>query len=330
MKHILIMNIRCWLILILFLTCLCSPERDNPLDPKSANNNNDTILAGRVQSRYAPNEGLADIYVHLAPGNVGLETNQNGNFQFPPLPPGEYTLRTSHELYAPDTLSVFTQANDTCYVNFNLDGLPLFSDLSGSTQYFDRWYPGPLYRAYFSVNVTDIDGFNDIDSVFIEVQFCSVIEPIRYNPDFGLYEITLIEQALPVSSLHDLMGEPIHFLAQDRLGKSNRSEPFYLTRIIDLIPRIVTPDTSAITDSRPILIWEEFRLPFSTTFKVEVYRTDIGTPVFIWEKNDIPTDSTQVRVEPVLDTGSYYWTLSVIDSKENFGRTKTATFIVEE
>ena len=318
--------------IILIMSWSCTPDRDNPYDPKSPDYQDEGYLSGQVLAYYPPNNGLAGVEIQLVEKHVTVISTENGYFQFPPIAQGSYLLTANRSDFAPDSQLVHINPFETTSATFDLNGLPMFLDLSANTHFIDRWWPFPIYEVHFRVQASDTDGFSDLDSVFVEIPAFSVIAPMEYNPTSTLYEINLREQSLPISSLHDLLGIPIYFSAKDRLGISNQSEPLYLIRIIEQIPQQIypNPDEADTVGADPTLEWVPFAVPYSFDFEVQVYRTDSGIPSLVWQQNNISSDSIQVTTNADLAIGAYFWTIAVIDLHGNRGRSKEAAFYVSE
>jgi hypothetical protein len=307
--------------------CALDAPHDNPLDPESASYRNAVDVTGTVTTFYAPYRPISSVLVlALSSGSASL-TDQNGRFKVSALPTGEYDLSASKTGYAADTVRITVRTGTVDEVSFHLDALPTFSNLSATTSHIAQWWPGEIYQADFAAVVVDDDGTSDIDSVFVVVD--SIRRSMSYSPIDRRFHASLKSDELPSSNLHWLDAKPILILARDRPGNAASSPELLIVRIIEETPVAVSPSGLDTASASPTLGWIATYQPYPFTYEVEVVRVDAGYQTSVWKQTNIVNTSTSISVTTSLSTGTYYWTLAIVDEYGNRSRSKEASFIVQ-
>src|SRR5690606_10557784 len=145
----------------------------------------------------------------------------------------------------------------------------------------------------------------------------------------GSFQQVVPADSFPTGSVHAVLGESAFVRIRDRDGHEALHPLSMPVRVIDDTPVAVSPQgLETVTDPRPLLTWARLDLPYPMTYRVEVVRDEANTDILVQEIVDISADSVSVRLPIPLSTGSYYWTVWVVDSHGNASRSKEAGFLV--
>jgi len=311
--------------------CINDAERDNPLDPRSTRFRHEGIIRGKIYSFYPPHRSLSDVDVFLMPAYQWAKSNKNGEFIFFNLPENEYTIYVSCENYMSDTVFVMLQAGSEEYVQVHLNGIPAILNYTLAVGHISRWWPpDDIYILRVNVEVDDPDGVADISQVHITLPDFQFSDLLQRTNDPAIFSKLIYENQMPVNSLHEVLGHPFKFQVVDYPAACLLSEAVYVARIIEDTPIPAAPQRpDTLSNSAPYLNWQRSNLPYAFSYKVEVYRIEQGINSLVWNQSDIPADSMRARITESLSTGSYYWTLALVDEFGNWSRSKEAAFYVE-
>lgn len=311
--------------------CLSDVEHSNPLDPNSNEFEEEGTVEGRATRFYPPYPPVEKAEVRLTPGPYIAESDPDGSFLFKGIPPGTYSISAVKDGFAsfPDTISV-SIGKATSDVRVRLNGMPIFKMYELRTVHISRWWPQEdLYFLEILAEIEDPDGVGDLAGVWVEILSNEFTRPLRETGIVGRFSLSLPDDSLPGPSLHSLQGTDLIVHAQDAVGFVTESEPKSLIRVIDKIPLAVEPqDLSNVDDGRPNLIWEDAALPFEFTYRIDVVRDEANVQTVVETITDIPSDVTSYRIETPLASGTYFWTVSVVDTFGNRSRSKEAGFVV--
>ena len=320
-----------FLILILLLsTCFNNAERDNPLDPQSKNYRNTGILQGYVYTYYPPFQPIASAVITIIPELKSTFTDESGHFSFANLNPGNYQLKVNFSNFAPDSVQIEVYPNKTTAHQFNLDGLPKLDSLTLITGYRHQPWPLEPDRLLECIaQVSDPDGPADIASVSVMIPEFEFSDTLQILETAGIYQKRYEENALPVDQIEALFGHAFYIEIMDKVGHSQRFGPHFLIRLIENEPKIDSPQGSVPVGQNPTLKWYYSYLPFSFTYRVEVFQIiDQSLYIPIISVSDISPETLEYQVEVQLQPGSYLWTISIVDQFGNWSRSKKATFQV--
>lgn len=315
--------------LLALVGCLDSPERGNPLDPRSDDFVNAGAVSGTTLSFYPPFSPIGEVEIRLEPGPYLTRSDADGNFELAEVPVGAYqiTARKAGFLAPPDSVEV--RLGQTTRMTINLDGLPVVRDFTVTSCHIDRWWPQTALRLLeVSAQVEDPDGPNDIATVHLSIPGLGFEDTLMLSQTPGVYVRTIREERLPGRSIHEVPGQQIVLRATDRAGFENTSEPKVLARIIEEVPTFAAPILETVNDSHPTLSWEPVSLPFDFTYRVEVARVDFNITNTVWIKRDIEPTATSIAVGDSLPPGDYFWTIGVEDGFGNWSRSREASFTV--
>jgi len=270
-------NILFSLILLISYGCLSEAPRDNILDPRSDDFENVGKISGTVSTFYQPYMPLVQAFLRIEPVGLSTQTNENGIFEISNVPSGSYTLKCLYYGYRADTLNL-TINNDNHDVNFNLNALPVFEAITVNSHHVSRWFPSEdIYYLNFEVQVNDLDGLNEIDSVKIEIPSISFIDTLFTDGFSGLYRQTILDNQLPVQNIRSLEGIPMHFVCWDRVKNVTFSIEKFIPRIVQDVPVIIAPTALQIINNFPVeFSWQTIFLDYSFSLKIEIYQINIG------------------------------------------------------
>ena len=318
------------LLLIFLISCTNSPDRDNPLDPKSNKYEDFGNLQGHVYSYYAPYKPIISATVTIHPGNQTTYTDENGVFNFSNIDPGDYIIKTTMLEYAPDSAQVTITSQKTTNIQFNLDALPQLTNLGLFTGVYNSWFPFPQQRVVRCVaEISDPDGREDINMVCIEIPDFSFIDTLTitgFNTDFSTYEKYITENDLPINKIDELQGYPVYIKITDKAGQTCQFGPNYIIRVIDEEIALEYPK-EIITESQPVFRWKQLSLSYPFTYKLELYQEIVnGIYDLIYSISNIHHEKISQQVDFPLSPGSYYWTITIMDEFGNWSLSKKLAF----
>jgi hypothetical protein len=331
MMHSLVKKTTILLFAFLMTSCFNNADRDNPLDPRSNKYQNFGSLVGHVYTYYAPFQPIASALITLNPGPQTTIANQEGEFALINIEPGNYFVTVNCPGYASDTAQVQIQSNKTTSIQFNLDGLPQLDTLILSSGFQHEHFPfEPTQILDITAKVHDPDGPADVATVSFVIPSFDFKDTLDFSLIIGTFQKKIEEKDLTINHIEELLGQPFFIEITDKVGKRCRYGPQYLFRVIDDEPEIISPKGSAVVGNQPILKWQSFQLPFSFTFKVEIYfiKEDQILYPAIYGFSGISPEISEFQLGTRLPTGLYLWVVSIVDIWGNWSRSKPATFQV--
>jgi len=323
-------RVHIFLLTTILFSCFGNAERDNPLDPKSENYENYGQVRGLVYTYYAPYQPLSNVTITLLPGSQTTTSDLSGAFLFTEVPPGNYLIFTDLENYASDSVQVQINSGETKQVQFNLDGLPELQQIKLNTGVINLWWPPePSQLLECEVDVSDPDGYQDIQSVLFSIPGIDFADTLQITTTLGVFQNKFYSHDLLVNSIHELVGYPVYIDIQDNVGPRQQFGPHLLVRVIDEETLIVSPQGKVLLGSLPTFEWNPVVLPYPFTFSIDIFRIiDQGYDSKVLTISEISSGDTQYTVQSPLAEGSYYWTISIVDQYGNWNRSKPATFDV--
>ena len=316
--------------------CLGEAPRDNPFDPGSDLFRNEGTLNGQVLSRNdAP---LAGVDVRLIPdssrgGTVRVaRTGVQGRFTFEGAPAStNYTLQAEKANYSRvvrEALEVRAGESEDL-PPLHLNALPVFNEVAVRSLHISRWWPeDDLFFVEVAAEVSDADGLIDLDRVWLDVPDIGFTVPLEARSE-GQFEQIIAADSLPASNPQALLGRPLFLLAQDREGMTTQSHALQLARIIEETPVATSPkDRVLLTDNQPLFTWDPFVNRFPFTYRIDIFRTEVNRDVLVTQQVGLGMNTTTFQLQSTLETGEYFWTVSVVDSFGNESRSKEAGFRV--
>ena len=305
-------------------------DRDNPLDPQTKNYQDSGNLQGYVYTYYAPFQPIESAIITIFPELKSTVTDENGSFSFANLSPGNYQIKVNFPNFTPDSALVQVYPNKTTSHRFNLDGLPQLDSLNLTTSYRHQPWPLEPDRLLECIaHVSDPDGPADIASVSVIIPDFEFKGTLQISETVGLYQKRYEEHHLPVKQIEELFGHSFFIEITDKVGQIKQFGPHYLIRLIEDEPKIDSPQGSVQVGQNPTLKWYYLYLPFSYTFKIEIFQIiDQSLYIPILSVSNLSSDTLEYKVIVQLLPGSYLWTISVVDQFGNWSRSKPATFQV--
>ena len=320
---------------LLWTGCLGEAPHDNPLDPRSDDFRNEGALSGTVTDR--AEQPLPDVEVRLIPASPGPDeptafttrTGSQGRFRFRDVPAEpRYRLEAWKDGFAHARLdSTGVESGQVVDLPaLRLNALPSIEAITLRTVHISRWWPGDLYFAEVSARVSDPDGLVDVDSVWFEISqldFRAGLIP----ESGGLFAQQIDEAMLPVPSLSSMLGHALLLRAIDAEGDTASTMPQQFVRVIHETPVAVAPSGDVLTSTDlPLLSWDPLDLNYTFTYQVDVFRDEVNRAIRVLRISDLSNMQTTFQLETALQTGSYYWTVAVVDDFGNVSRSKEAAF----
>ena len=311
---------------IILAACVPDAAHDNPADPYLSKSNSGITFSGTVYSMYQPYKILENVKVSLE--NIGrfVYTNSFGQFEIEGLQEQSYQLILFKEGYLSDTVMVEISAQNV-QNDFHLNALPQLTSIQYySTKRSTIFSTQPNISVGIEIEVNDPDGPGDIDSAQVRIDtfnFKSAFEAILPP---GNFQLTIQEQDLEGYNIHDLVEKPLWIRLMDKAQGVNKAGPFYNSRFIEQIAQPVAPDNLETAIQPLFFVWEELALPYQFTFELNIYRRESGISQLIHTQHDINSTATDYTYNTILDNGTYYWTIKIVDSKMNSSESKEAVF----
>lgn len=306
--------------------CIPDASHDNPLDPESKAFSNSGTLSGNVLSFYQPYIGISGALITILPSGVAGLTNSAGAFSISGVPAGSIQIIVSRSGYLTDTVDAKTVVGSESKVDIHLDALPVVGACQVVTRKIDQWWPHAVYSAVVTATVTDPDGPGDVAGATLQVDTMNFA--MTYLPNQQVYQVTVDAASLPQGSLEWFVGKSFGITARDRIGVASAGKPFFVTRIIQDAPIPLSPTALDTASASPHLFWVQPTLHFPYSYKIELFRLEQGVPSLIWSASGLSSSLSEFQYPSVLVTGTFFWTISVVDEFGNLSRSKEGSFIV--
>lgn len=328
-SHVYIMMVA-WAIVL--SGCLGEAEHSNPLDPHSPSFDSVGTISGVTTRFYPPYPALPEAAVTLSPGTYTVRSDEEGRFSFRNVPAGEYELSAEKPGFSSLTESVEVELGTSIdSVRVRLDGLPILQTVELTSIHVSRWFPTEdLYLVEAVVGLEDPDGQGDLDQVWLDIPAYGFSAPLEETSVMGRFAVSLSAEELPGESVFALQGDEFVVAASDEAGFVSRSDPQHILRVIDYTPVAIEPQGQAVVATpTPSLTWQDAALPYSYTYRIDVFRDQANVQTVAASVAEIPPDSLSHTLEMPLSSGTYFWTVSVVDEFGNRSRSKEAGFIIE-
>ena len=312
--------------MLLMSGCIPDASHDNPVDPDSKAFSNSGTLSGNVLSFYQPYLGISGALVTIQPSGIAGWTNSAGVFSIRGIPPGNARIIASHAGYLTDSLDTKTTVGGDAKVDIHLDAIPVVGVCQAVTRKIDQWWPHAVYSASITGTVTDPDGLGDVVGATLQVDTMRIA--LTYAPSQQVFQATVDAASLPQGNLEWLVGKSLSITARDRIGAIAVGKPFSVTRIIQDAPIPLSPTALDTASASPQLFWAQPTLLFPYSYRLELFRLDQGVPSLLWSLSNLSPSLSGYHYTDVLTTGTFFWTISVVDEFGNLSRSKEASFVV--
>lgn len=317
------------LVAVAFLMDKCAPDppHENPLDPLSPGYSGTGSVSGKVLTLTAPYAGIPNALISVLGSQFAVLTNQDGTFLIRNVPAGTISLVIAKAGYFSDTLQIQISVGKTLLIEVHLDAMPVISQQQVVTHKIDQWWPGAIYNATVSANITDPDGSADIDSVFVVVDTANF--PMAYSFNNKNFQVTIYSDSLPGHNIQWLVGRSFTIWARDHEGAISRSNPFYISRIIESEATPFYPVGLDTAKASPTFEWNPPQITFNYSYTLQVVRIDAGNQTVVWTQPGIGSSLVTYSFPNILSSGTYFWTIAVVDDYGNSSRSKEAAFSVK-
>ena len=133
------------------------------------------------------------------------------------------------------------------------------------------------------------------------------------------------------------MGRSLTIISRDVKKAVNVGAPFFVTRVIENEASPISPspfvDDTVSADSL-VFKWSPPNVTYNYSYNVTLSRVDAGTQTVVWSLVGLNSSNESYDFymhpgRPVLLSGSYVWTVSVVDDFGNYGRSKESAFVIK-
>jgi hypothetical protein len=312
-------RIRLSILLLLFL-CSCRAERFNPLDPESPYFKDEATVYGYVSDWVGT--AVEDASILLQPGPYVGTSSVNGEYEISGVRTGTYTLVATRDGFSADTQEAQLQPASPIRVDFELDQLPIFAELTATSHNDSSPTGNDLYAVFFA-RIYDSDGWVWGDSVFVELDSTLIWPMGQENVDS--FSVLIPDDSLPGGTLEYLVGRRVCVLATDNAGKCSASDPFGIYRIIYECPVAISPD--GVAPQNPVTFrWFTVKGDFDFTYTLTLEETWPNQNSWIIE--GISPDTNEYFLGVLLEAGIYRWSVRAVDSFGNTSRSQILAFTV--
>ncbi len=314
-----------YLVGVYLLTGGCSSDapRDNPLDPANG------IRINGIVQRFYENNPIADAVITLTPGNLIGRSNSDGSYSIENITPGNYVAVCQKPGFLADSMNINLQQQET--VNFRLNALPFFTNISITTQHLVSFISS-VDTAFVEITVTadDLDASNDVDSIRYQIDAFGFADTLlQINPQEQTFIGQLETRDLGISSLEQLGGQPFIFFVKDLPGAVVASNPQFITRIIRDTPVAQFPINNISITLPFVFEWQMFSAEFPFTYDIEIFQINFNFFTLVDEIRNIPGNVTEFNYSGPLSAGEYFWVLFVIDEFGNKSRSIENPFTIQ-
>lgn len=320
-------------------SCTTPAEHSNPLDPQSPNFTDKGSIAGQITSYYQPFQFLSGARVSLlSHSGASVQSDAAGKFMFSALAPASYTLVAEAPGHAADTTTVEVFSRQTSTIDFHLDALPFVEEANVTSAHVKTHASASdTDLVFLDIRATmhDPDGPNDIARVRVDVSAFAFSDTLARGQPANSWQRIFAQDELKAANgaaidPYNLVGAPFQIIATDAPGASATSPPFQLARVIAEEPLALEPaNGETITTGAPQLRWQTPALAFEYTLTLHVYKTVSGFQTLLLTIPGLPAGSNTAPYPGRLTSGSYFWTVTIIDRFGNSSRSKEATFQVQ-
>ncbi|NCS89072.1 MAG: hypothetical protein AUK34_05060 [Ignavibacteria bacterium CG2_30_36_16] len=318
-----------YIFLTLFATAAvtCNAPRTNPLDPLNPDKPF-TSIEGLVKTISFPNAPISNVKIYWQNDNLLSSTNAEGQFTINNIRPINGWLVFRNEKFVTDSVFIQWDSQKGKTVSVFLNAKPVLDSLEFYSIVLNRFQYSQTADLFIRARISDIDGVNDIDSVYVQNTFLNFFKILTYNVNTHFYETKITLSELTLFSIDEIIGKNFEIIVRDldarffTVGSSN------IKRIIKQEIEISSPSNHQSVSSPFVLSWKRFTPGFSFKYLLQI-STDTTPPEVVWQVENVSPDSISYLVNQALNPGEYFWTIWAIDEFKNRARSKPATFNLE-
>lgn len=326
MKKLILIS-ACFSFVIAILLSSCEAPRNNPLDPQNAENNLASI-EGSVKAIGFPNLPIKEVEVIWKNNLTTVRTDNNGDYTFVNLEKVDGWLIFRNDLYSDDSLFIQWGAEKKKFLETFLNAKPIADSIQIYSIVQNRFQFTQLYELFVAVKLSDEDGANDIDSVFVESPVFNTKQVLQFNSETGFYERKFSLSELTVVSIDEAIGKDFDFVVEDLTGRLFNVGSSNVKRKIREEVKLLSPLNNEITSQPVFLNWERFLPGFDFNYTVQIF-TNQSPAELVWQKENISSSDISVLTDSSFISGDYFWVIWAIDEFLNRSRSKPATFRIE-
>ena len=313
-----------YIFLVVFTVVIaCSPERDNPLDPKSPHYTGEATLKGTVGNFVGNPIENASVSAYSIDSQYFVSTFTDGDGRFTlSINKGSYDVIATKDGYTECCEEIAINAGEEKEVLFHINGIPFFVQQMATSGRMATWM-GSIVEIVVSAQVDDPDGTQDIDSVSVVIS--DIEKKMDFNPLTQVYECRISENECPNGNPELLIGKPFIATAVDEKQAENTSSEFYLARIFSEFPISIYPqDGDTVSAVGLQLLWHKLRITYPISYLAQIF---VGwPPQVLWEES---TQDTISSVDITLSEGEYYYWIVTEDEYGNTARSIAKRFWID-
>jgi len=314
---------------LLLWGCTKNAPRDNPFDPNSDVYQYAETVRGTIHRKIQPYAPIQGALIETIDRRYSTESKADGSFEIDRLPDDSVTLYISKDGFGDQQITLAAGSEP---VDLYLNAKPRIDSIQLTTNHQSHWWPvEDEYAVTIDAWIGDADGLGDVDSVVFWFENPAIhLDVEQPFPADGHIQTAFHDWQLQ-SAITDLIGKPLHGYSTDIDLLTSDSIQTFISRFIEASPVPLSPINDSEVGPRPTLRWDYFDASFTFFYHIEIFRITSGnTFTQVFTKDEIPQNITEYTVTDSLQSGSYYWTLGVIDALGNSTHSKEATFTVTQ
>ena len=316
-----------FLTLFAMVAVSCNAPRTNPLDPFNPDKPL-TSIEGIVKTISFPNLPISNVKIFWQNDNILATTNVNGQFALNNLRPVNGWLVFQNEKFVTDSVYVQWDSQKRKNVSVFLNAKPILDSLEFYSIVLNRFQHSQTADLFIRARISDIDGVNDIDSVYVQNTFLNFFKILTYNVNTHFYETKITLSELTLFSIDEIIGKNFEIIVKDLKGRFFTAGSSNIKRIIKQEIEIILPANNQSVSSPFTLSWRRFLPGFTFKYLIQI-STDTTPPEILWQVENVSPDSISFTIDQTLPQGEYFWTIWAIDEFKNRTRSKPATFNLE-
>ncbi len=305
----------------------CDAPRENPVDPNNPDNKF-AALSGTVKTKGFPFVPINSVNVFWENENILTRTSNDGTFDIPDIKKIDGWLYFNGEGYSSD--SIFIQWNNRKAINNEvfLNSNPVLDSIEFFSIVENRFQVNQIYRIVIRAQISDFEGVNDIDSVFLENESLNIRSLLLFNSLTGFYEKTLGLVDLRVTDLNELIGKDFKVVVEDLNGRNFIAANTFIKRVINEEIELLAPIQNAVVALPFNLRWRRFTPGYNFNYEIEISTNEIQ-PELVFRVENIPSDSISYFINTNFAGQDFFWTIWAVDEFKNRSRSKPGSFQIQ-